>query len=441
VASGALVFLFLRRLGYAPWAGWAATAAFGLTPSFGLVAATVFLVDPLTLVFELLLLLALESAAGAGVLALIAAAGALTKEVFLLFLPVIYFARRGRDGHRRALLLAAAAFLAALLATAAVRSWNPYPGSGAALPDAASFWLGVYRILSGWDRWAESALLAGVMPLAVLGALRGAARPFLARYGYLLLVALALPFAASVYTDDRRTVPFFAEDVPRLLLLALPVLLPLALLALDRLRPCVAPAAPVDPAPPGSVEVSAAVAALVLATAPLWLLDSYRRVDLSGPRDGRLVLALTRESRSLARRLEHGKAVALRPELRHFTPGRSDPHLLEQMRWFLREGWGPLPQYGVGPLVMRASEASLLLPCLRPAEWELKLLLSARPGGRIEVWVNQQRLGEASPGAEPALHAFQVPAAALFRGDNLVRLLAADGARARLHDVLLRPLS
>src|SRR5262249_39699940 len=99
------------------------------------------------------------------------------------------------------------------------------------------------------------------------------------------------------------------------------------------------------------------------------------------------------------------------------------------------------PQYGMGPLVMQAREASLLLPCLRPAEWELKLTLSAQPPARVEVWVNDRRLGEAVASEDPAPARFGVPAAALFRGDNLLRLVKGDGGPARLHDLLVRPAS
>lgn len=444
-AAGIALYLFLRRLGNAWWAAVLGVLAFGLSGPVGQAVSYVFLADPLTLLLEILLLLALESAAGFGVLALLAVAGSLTKEVFLLFLPTIYFARRERDGDRRAAGEAVVALAAALATSAVLRSWTPYlaSSSSAWLPELETFWLGVYRIVAGWRDWVPSALLGGLLPLAVLGALRPAARPFLRRYGYLLLVTLALPFAASVYTDDSRTVPFFAEDVPRLLLLALPVLVPLVLLAVDRVRPHVAAPGPPLLLPRRS-EAAAAACAAALLLFPLLACDRYRRIDLRGPRDGRLVVALCRESLAFAQRLERGKPVAYAPEARRFSPGKSDPHHLERMRWFLREGWGPMPQYGMGSVVMQAPQATLILPCLRPAEWEITVTLSAPRETRFSVDVNGQAVGEAGVGREPVKQRLRIPASALFRGDNRLTLAAPgddEGVRARLHELVVRPVA
>lgn len=433
--AGGLLFLFLRRLGNGPGPALVAVAAYGLSSAVGATVSYVFLSDPLTLVLELLLLLVLEAGAGVGVLALIAVAGTLTKEAFLLLLPAVYFLRREREGDRRAAAQALGAVGAALAATLLLRSWTPYlRAAPPALPDADTFWLGVYRILAGTGDWWLPALLGGVTPLALLGAARRASRPLLRRFGYLLLLTLALPFAASVYTGDSRSVPFFADDVPRLLLLALPVLLPLALAAIWP-RP-----APPSPARPTArwLEAVAAAAAVVLAALPPLALDSYRRVDLRGPRDGRLVLALCRESLAVARRLERGKLVSYDPEDRRFTPGKVDPHLLERMRWFLRDGWGPMPHYATGPVIMQAAAATLLLPCFRPADLDLVLTLSAPSQARLRVEVNGHPIGELGLGPGPAKQQLRIQATALFRGDNALRLVGA-GPGARLHALVLRP--
>jgi hypothetical protein len=436
--SGGLLFLFLRRLGHAAGAALLAVAASALSLPVEQTLRYLFLVEPLSLVLLLLILLALESGGDAAVLALLFALGALNKEAFLLFLPAVYCARSGRDGARAALAKLAACAVAALGATEAVRAWQPQVrGAGMSLPAWETAWLAVYRILAGFGQWWDAALLHGVGALALLGALRPAARPLLRRHGYLLAVCLALPFAASVYTDDDRNVPFFPADIPRLMLFALPLLLPLALVALDRVWPNLEPR-PAVPRPAVPWRVAAAVAAVATVVAPLANLDRYRRLDLRGPRDGRLLLALSRETRALARRLERGRPVAYQPEQRRFTPDGSDPHFLERMRWFLREGWGPAAPYGLGPVVMAGDAASIVLPCPRPDDLELTLTLSAPAASRVRLAVNDRELGELEVAPEPVALRRLAPAMALFRGDNLLRLSAPPGARVRLHELTVR---
>jgi hypothetical protein len=436
--SGGLLFVFLRRLGHTTGPALLAVIAYALSLPVGETLRYLFLVEPLSLVLLLLVLLALESGGDTAILALLFALGALTKEAFLLFLPAVYFARRGRDGDARALGKLAACALAALAATEAVRSWAPHlREAGGSVPGLDAFWLAVYRILAGAGHWWNAALLAGVTPLALLGALRPAARPFLLRHGFLLALTLALPFAASVYTRDSQNVPFFPADIPRLLLFALPLLLPLALVALDALWPGLGLPAGEHPLPRGR-RVAAALAALAVVVAPLVALDRYRRIDLRGPRDGRLLLALSRESWSFARRLERGRPVSYEPEARRFSPAISDPHLLERMRWFLRDGWGPAPHYGLGPVVMAEDAASIVLPCLRPADLDLSLTLSASAERVLRVLVNGRGVGEALAGPEPQLSRIRVPGRLLFRGDNLLGLDASGGPPARLRGLELR---
>jgi hypothetical protein len=433
--AGGLIYLFLRRLGHGERAALAAVAVFSLSGPVGETVAYRFLSEPLSLVLEVALLLALEAGAGIGVVALVLTTGALTKELFLLFLPLPYLVWRGRLGDRKAALQGLVAALPALVVTFLVRSWGPQAQALSTALSADVFWLAVYRILAGWPDWWTAVLLMGVLPLAFLGALRAASRCFLRRYGYLVLLTLALPFAASVYTGDSRTVPFFAQDVPRLLLFALPVLLPLALAAIVRGWPHLGPPPPL--APSARREVVAAAAALAVVAVPLLACDPYRRVDLRGPRDGRLLLALCRESLAFAQRLEKGRPVVYAPESRRFAPQRSDPHLLERMRWFLREGWGPMPHYGLGPVVTVAPRASILLPCLRPAALDAAFLLSAREPATVVVSLNGRGVGEVRVGSEAGKHVLRIPADALFRGDNLLELVAPAGVR--FHELTLWP--
>ncbi len=440
VACGPLLFLFLRRLGYRTGPSLAGVAAFAVSPPIGAAVGYVFVTDPIALALELAFLLAVEAGAGAGALALLAAAGMLAKEVFVFFLPVVFLARRDRDGTAAALGKTAAATAGAFAALRELHAWTAYlPARPAVLPDADAFWLGVYRILAGWPSWLPEALLFGVLPLAVVGVLDAGARLFLRRYGVLLVLTLGLPFAASVYTEDRREMPFFPEDVARLLIYALPLLVPLALCAFRWSRP-EAPAPPLRL--PRALDAAAAFAAIACVLAPRLALDSYRRVDLRGPHDGRLLLALCRESFTFAQRLDRGRPVAYAPETRRFLPDRSDPHLLERMRWYLRDGWGRMPHYAPGAVVMTGREAGIVLPCFRPADQEIVLTLSAPVESSLRVDVNGRTIGTVRAGAEPARARLQVPADVLYRGDNALRIMGTeDGApQARLHELVVRPI-
>ena len=422
LVGGPLIFLLLRRLGGASGPALLAVTAYSLSQPVGEALRYTFLSDPLCLVLWLVLLLALESGAGALTLAAIFGLGTLTKELFLLLVPGVWLAARDRVGDRRALARTAAAALAVGAVNLGLGRWVPHIASGAALPDPETFWLAVYRILEGVEGWWAAALLYGLTPLAVVGALRPAARPFLWRHAYFIVLTLGLPFAAAVYTDSRL-VPFFPSDVPRLLLFALPLLLALALFALGQVSP-----------EPGAgrvrswryrAEPVAAAAALAFALALPWAaLDPYRRLDLRGPRDGRLLLAFCRQSLAFAERLERGRLVDYEPESRRFEPQRSEPRLLERMRWFLRDGWGPMPHYGMGAVVMQAGQASIVLPCLRPADLDLTLELSAPAPTPVSLRVNGRGWTAAQVDAERTPVRGRLPAALLFRGDNLLQLSA-----------------
>jgi hypothetical protein len=442
VAGGAL-YLWLRRLGNADWACVLAVVAFGLSRPVSEAVACPMLAEPLSIALLALFLLALQADALAAA-ALVAVLGVLAKEVFLGFLPLVFFARLPR-GARNAALSFSLVALPALGSYAILHTfWVPHLRTPGGWPGWDVGWTGVYRILAGAGNWWRPALLGGLTLLALLGALRAAARPFLARYGWLIVVTWSLPFAASVYTDDRASVPFFADDIPRLLMYALPPLLHLALLALDRVRPHRDPRLPADAGRPdapwlGRVAIAATLLALL---APLAWLDRYRRVDLAGPRDGPLVLAVARQSLAFARRLAAGRPVEYQPRERRFVPGLSDARHLERMRWFLREGWGHAPHYGVGPIVMQSRVATVLVPCLRPDEWTLTLALRAPREEPLRIELNGREIGQATVLPEDARFKLRVPPEALFRGDNRLDLAASsDQARVELLDLRIQPTS
>jgi hypothetical protein len=436
VACGPRLFAFRRRLGCGEKTSLIAVAAFALSGPLESAVSYPFLVEPVTLCLLLGLLLALESGAGAGLLGLLAVLAVLSKEVALVFLPVIFFARRDRDGARKAFATAVAAIVPALLATAVLRLWWAPVTPTAQVAGSDVLWLAAYRLLDRFPDWWRWAFLGGFTPLAALGALLPESRPFLRRYAWLLAVTWALPFAASVYTAEP-SVPFFGEDIPRLLLYALPVTLPLALAvlerALGRVRSAAAPVAP----PRAATAVACAGFALAVALLPLLLQDRYRRADLRGPRDGRLVLTFCRESLGQAESTAAGRSVDMAPERRSFLPGKSYPQLASQMRWFLRAGWGRQPAYGNEPVVSQAASASLVIPVFVPEDLNLNLIGSAAQPRHVTVFVNGRGVGEMDLADALSRQRLVLPGGALFRGDNDLRFeSAAPGFR--LHELRVR---
>lgn len=435
MAGALLLFLWLRRLGHAPWLAAAAVFVCGLTPPVAEAVRSPFLAEPVLWALLLAFLLGLESGAPLGLLAALGVAGVLGKEIFLAFLLLAPLRALIERGWRRAAIAATAVMGPALAAYALLRAWPAWLSPDASpAPGWDVLWLAVWRILEGWPYWWSPALLLGLTPLALLGALRVAARPFLLRHGWLLVAAWGLPFAASVYTDDRQSVPFFPDDIPRLLIYALPPMLHLALLAIR----------PVSTQPPAPWRRTWALSALGwLVAASLLLgtylgLDPYRRVDLRGPRDGRLVQALCSQSLAFARRLDSGKPVAYDVAARRFDPDRSDPRHLERMRWFLRAGWGERPHYQPGPARTAETRATLLVPCLRPDDWTLTLRFVTPVEQELRLELNGRAVATlALTPSEPRYQA-SLPAALLFRGDNELALVSGTPG-LELDELRLQP--
>jgi len=432
VAAAALLYFFLRRVGVGEVPGLLGVAAFALSPPVAESLRYMFLAEPLSTALEVAFLVALASGAGTGVLALVLTVWALAKELWPFFLPLVLL-REWRRGPRRAVLATLAAAAGPLAVTLVLRHWWWRPLTPVAPAEDGGLVGAVAMALGAWRQWVWPMLLLGLTPLAVVGGLRRRARPFVGRYGWLALVLLALPLLAASYVSGS----FFAADVTRLLLYALPLLLPLALMAVFP-----ATAAP-EMAPPARVGVSrAGLAGAIAATGlvvmlPL-LLDRYRRIDLRGTRDGPLALSLCRESLRTAQRLEAGRTVVFDAATTGYEWGVSPPDGMSRMRWFLREGWGRRAHYGTGDIVMQEARASLVVPCLRPRGLDAVLRLEAPSPRRVELVVNGRSLGErlAGPSGDEAL--VRLPADALFRGDNVLTL-SADMPGLRLRSLTLRP--
>jgi hypothetical protein len=423
--AGVVLYLFLRRLGHGEALSLLALAWFGFSATAGEPVRHPFLAEPLCIALFAALLLALESGAGAGRLALALVLGALAKELFILFLPGVFLALLARDGARRALRVTALAALPALLASLLLRTaWVPGSGSER-LPDLETLAQALRTVTGAFRSWWRPVLLEGLTPLALLGSLLPAARPYLARYGYFVGFGFALPLAAAVYTGEGEPAQFFTRDVPRLLLYALPVTLPLALLALEHLRPAKA-----EPAPPRprarAPEAASFTVACALALLPLLVLDPYRRVDLGGRRSGPYVVGLCRGTLRTASRLEAGQAIVWDPEARSFVPGVDHPGQLDRMRWFLWNGWGSEAYFGTGDFAMEERRASLLVPALRPSDLEATLALVGARETTLELLLNGTLVGSLRVGLERRDELVKLPARLLFRGDNLLTLVARE---------------
>jgi hypothetical protein len=444
VGCGGVLYLFLRRLGHGVPMALAGVLAFSLSRPVHLALGAPMLGEPLAALLQIGALLAVAAGAGPLALAALLALGVLAKELFLLMPPLLLLARLTQDGLRRALrasLAAAAPALAVLLALHLW--WTPQLRTPRAPLDLALLRAGLEVLGLDWYDTARALLLTGITPLALLGALLPESRAFLRVYGYLALLCLVLSLVAWVNVPSATPVPLFGANTERLLLYALPLLIPLALRALERglrLAPAVA-AAPGAAAParvwPRALALTALSAALLL---PFLGTERYRRLPLHEPRDGPLLMAFCQESLRTARRLERGEEVAFDPERMRFAWGIDDPGRLFEMRWFLREGWGPLAHYGIHDVVMREPRATLVLPCLTPRALHVTLSLEAPQPSSFQAFLNGAAVGRVSATPERTPSPLLVPAAALVRGDNLLTLSAVDGAPpgTRLRGLTLR---
>jgi len=436
VLAAVLLFAFLRQLGHGAAGSLLAMLAFLFASATSEIVQYPFLADPVTLALVMAFVWLLERGEGAGTLALVAVAGGFAKELQALVVPVVFFARFGRDGFAVALRKTVAVAAATVAAMLILRTWVTLPQAAVSVPPLAAVWAAFVR---DWPETWRGALLSGLLPLGLAGALLPRSWPFLRRYGYALAITLATPFAAWAYVGDPRVI-FFGKNAERVLVYALPFLLALALHLVGRLRG--APPAVPREATPLSARASMAlgcVAVVLLATVALGL-DRYRRLDLRATRDGPLLLTFVRQSLLEASRLERGRFVVLDPARDVFVAGQSDARDLGRMRWYLRDGWGPRPSSSSGAeVVMQERRATVVLPCLRPEDWQVSVWLSSPVAVEVRLDVNGRALGTATVAAEAGRHLLAVPAPALFRGDNLLSLSVDADVPVRLHRVAVRP--
>jgi hypothetical protein len=424
--AGTLLFLFLRALGHSLASSLAAVAVFGLSPPAIECVRSVFVAEPLSVSLEIAFLLGVQTAASVPVLCLLLTLLAASKEIWVLLLPFVYLAARG-SALRRALVTLAAGSPPLVVALALRRWWAPQVDAPRPELGAAEIATALRALRASWpDTW-PGLVLYGLTPLALAGLAHPAGRAFARRYGLLAIALTAMALTAWLYVPSRSIRPFYGANTTRLMIYVLPLLLPMALFAVDLLHRAWRP-------PPPPVTASrrlAAAATMGLAACvavPFLALDRYRRVPLHERRDGPLVLAVCRESLRTARRLDAGRRVTFDLEVEDAVDP-TDALPVRGIRWFLREGWSDEGPYSTGPVTTTAADATMLLPCLRPRPVAVRLAIDARPDEPLDVLVNARPIGRWREGT-----ATLVPAAVLFRGDNILTLHGRAGA-ARLRRV------
>ena len=184
VAAGVLLFLWLRRLGNGEWASLLAVVAYSLSGPVAEAVQYRFLVEPVTAALAAGFLLALAAGAPVVVLALVATLGTLSKEFFLLLLPLVLIERRRLLGWSRALLDMLLVAVPAVGITLLLRvGWTPYLAPPLPRPGAALLATALERFAESLPEWRGALLLGGLLPLALVGGWLPKGRPRSAQRG------------------------------------------------------------------------------------------------------------------------------------------------------------------------------------------------------------------------------------------------------------------
>ena len=419
MASG-LLFIYLRIRGATLRAALIAVALTMATPSVSAVFANPFLVEPFALALLLVALIAIEGEASPWVIAATLLLLSLTKEIWVFLLPLILLRERARGfgpALARTLALAAPALWVALLTRLV---WSPQPGPQTVGGDS----LAALSVIGGSvGVFAVDFLLGGLAIVGLLALCRTEARDYLAEHALTLVPLLTLPLLAATFTGEGAANSFFADDVKRLLIYVLPFVAALAVhLDPDHAQRRLLRGTPLS-------ATAAKVLLLVLAVAPLGL-DRYSRMDLTTSRDGPYVLGAVRESLRTARRLERGDTVTFDPSERKFAWGVSPPNDLSKLRFFLRQGFGPLAHYGIHDIKMREPSATMIVPLIEVRPLKVTLHMDARTSAWITFLVGGVRVGEALVGPQAVAVTLDVSRERLFRGDNPVELRCENAATA-----------
>jgi hypothetical protein len=418
-ASG-LLFVYLRMRGATRRATLLAGVAMMLTPSVSMVFENPFLVEPFALTLLLIALIAIEGASSAWIVGLALVLLSLSKEIWVLLLPLIFlkeFPNGARAAGRRTLRAAGPA-----LWVSALMRWSWAPQVSGKRPEV-DFAAVLQSIVSGVGSVGSEFLLGGFALVALLSLGRREARQYLRLHALTLAPLLALPLFTAAYTGEGMKLFGDLPDVRRLLIYAIPFVAALAVhLDPEHAGPRALPAAP-------RLQTMAMGLSIVLMMAP-FALDRYSRIDLQTSRDGPYVLGFVRETVRTARKLSRGDTVVLDPRERKFAWGVSPPNELSKLRFFLRGGFGPQPHYGVDEIRMRENKATLIVPLLEARALSMTLTMDARESVWISALAGGIRVGEALVGPQAVRVTFEVPPTGLFRGDNPIELRCEKAATA-----------
>lgn len=446
VLAGVAFFFYLRALGISTLVSLLGVAFLGIAPPTGVVFENPFLVEPLALLFWILSLWSIEARAhwtlvGAYLLAL-----SLTKEIWPLGALIILLDTRTAWTARFS--RAALTLIFPVVVWGALRgAWSVAPASHETINvDLQAAFL---QLLGGAPTWLAEFLLGGISVAALFAVAASSARSFASRYALALVLLFALPLAASVYSGDSAAANFFSEDIRRLMIYPLPVLIAMALHGLQAILDrrasnlAVSSSKEASSGSPNAVRLVAPIAGTVVFVATLLgvaSLDRYQRIDLGVTRDGPYVLGFARESLKTARKLARGERVVLSPKDRQFAWGVSPPQDLGKLRFFLRDGFGVRAHYGIHDIRMKEPRATLVVPSARGSSLQLTLSLDAEATGWMEVLRRNVKLGEVLIGPRAVTSTFSVPKTEIVRGDIEIDLRCPDVAHVspRLLEIALQ---
>lgn len=409
---------WLRRLGFSSASAALASMAFAVSPPMRVVLDYQVLVDPLALLFLILVLTELMEPDVLVLMAIFTAA-ALTKETTLLFLTLVPFYLVERSGTVRGLLDSAVVAAPALALSALLRvSWgNPDPPP----QDFSILDLTLGRLLSSGRDLAISATLSGLLLPALAGMVR--------EKSVILRLQGALLWTFTFGLILSNPYHYSVSDLPRLSIFAWPALLPLALAGLGFKR---TPPPPGRPAPRSRLRTPLAILTLVTCLTLVAVTDPYRRASFPASPDPVALVGRIRETLKTARALERGEVFVFNAWSGRFAlPVTETFNLTEsrRQRWFLYDGFGRDAVFGSGAPAFRR-EARLLLPILAPRPMAMSLEFEGPEN--TEVRVSLARRSVASIRTGPPGGKFNIPASLLVRGDNLLSLRIPDGVEVRL---------
>jgi hypothetical protein len=410
---------WLRRLGFSSASAALASTAFAVSPPLRVMLDYQVLVDPLAVLFLVLILHELIEPDLLVLMALTAAA-ALAKETCLLFLTLIPLSLVPRAGLARGLFDSVAVSTPAIFLSVVIRlMWGrPAP------PTSALSLLGhtVGHALASPLSLALAASLSGLILPVFFGLFREPSVR-LRLQGALLWVFTFSSILANPYH-------YSVSDLPRLSIFAWPALLPLALAGLGFRR--TPPAAP-DPrrrlsplATPLSLLTLAACMTLVA------ICDPYRRAPFPPSPDPVALVGRVRETLRIGRALDRGETFQFDARTGRFALAVRETFNLtdtRRQRWFLYSGFGPDAAFSSGAPSFQ-KEAQLLLPVLTPLPFEMSMEFEGPEDAAIEISIRSRRLGIVRTGRRGG--SFRIPPTLLFRGDNLLRLQEPSGARIDL---------